>query len=78
MPQFHPSQVWFALSRIDGRKSTVPGDVPVRIIKQFAAYLAEPLTDIFNTGLRRGEYQEIYKFKICTPVPKVHPTQKSS
>ena len=78
VPQFHPSQVWFALSRIDGRKSTVPGDVPARIIKQIAAYLAEPLTDIFNTGLRQGEYPEIYKFEICTPVPKVHPTQKSS
>ena len=78
VPQFHPSQVWLTLSRIDGRKSTVPGDVPARIIKQFAAYLVEQLMDIFNTGLRRGEYPEIYKFEICTPVPKFHPTQKSS
>ena len=75
IPQFHPSQVWFALSRMDTNKSTVPGDIPAKLIKQFAAYLAEPLTDIFNSSLRRGEYPDVYKFEICTPVPKVHPTQ---
>ena len=75
IPQFHPSQVWFALSRMDANKSTVPGDIPAKLIKQFAAYLAEPLTDVFNSSLRRGEYPDVYKFEICTPVPKVHPTQ---
>ena len=59
-------------------KATVPGDLPAKLIKQFAAYLAEPLTDIFNTGLRKGEYPQIYKFEVCTPVPKVHPPQSTS
>ena len=78
IPQFHPSQVWFALSRLDVNKATVPGDLPAKLIKQFATYLAEPLTDIFNTGLRKGEYPQIYKFEVCTPVPKVHPPQSTS
>ena len=78
IPQFHPSQVWFALSRLDAKKATVPGDFPARLIKQFAAYLADPLTDIFNCGLRRGEYPEIYKFEVCTPVPKSWPTQTTA
>ena len=78
IPQFHASQVWFALSRLDANKSTVPGDVPAKLIKRFAAYLAEPLTDIFNSSLSRGEYPEIYKFEVCTPVPKVHPTQSTA
>jgi hypothetical protein len=78
MPQFHPSEVWFALSRIDAKKATVPGDFPARLIKQFAAYIAEPLTAIFNCSLLRGEYPEIYKFEICTPVPKVQPTQTTA
>ena len=69
--QLHQSQVWFALSRIATNKSTVPGDFPAKLIKHFAAYLAEPLTHIFNTSIKRGEYPEIYKFEICTPVPKV-------
>ena len=68
IPYFHPAQVWFALSRLDTNKATVPGDFPATLIKQFAAYLAEPFVDILNTSVRRGEYPRIYKFEICTPV----------
>ena len=59
-------------------KATVPGDVPVKLIKFFAAYLAEPLADIINTSIKRGEYPNIYKFEVSTPVPKVYPPQKIS
>ena len=52
------------------------GDLPAKLIKEFAAYLAEPLTDIINTSLRRGEYLNIYKFEFSTPVQKVFPTLK--
>ena len=38
--------------------------------------MAEPLTDIINTSLRRGEYPNIYKFESSTPVPKVFPPRK--
>ena len=78
VPQFRPSQVWFALSRIATNKSTVDGDIPAKIVRRFAAYLAEPLTDVFNTALLKGEYPNIYKIETCTPVPKVHPTEKLS
>ena len=59
IPKFHPSQVWFILSRLDTSKATVPGDFPPQLMKHFAAYLADPLTDIFNTGMRRGEYPKL-------------------
>ena len=78
IPQFQPAQVWFVLSRVNTNKATVPGDFPARLIKQFAAYLAEPLSDIFNTSMKRGEYPRIYKFEICTPVPKSYPPQNTS
>ena len=78
IPQFQPAQVWFALSRMDVNKATVPGDFPARLIKHFAAYLAEPLTDVYNTSLRRGEYPRIYKFEISTPIPKSFPTESTS
>ena len=51
------------------------GDFPAKLIKEFAAYLAEPLADILNTSVRRGEYPKFYKFEISTPVPKVYPTE---
>jgi hypothetical protein len=67
------------MTQIKTNKATVPGDFPARLIKHFAAYLAEPFTDIVNTGIRRGEYPRIYKFEIATPVPKVpHQPQDTS
>ena len=71
--QFHPSQVWLHLTKMKTNKATVRGDLPARLIKEFAAYLAEPFTDIVNTSLRRGEYPQIYKYEVSTPVPKVFP-----
>ena len=38
----------------------------------------EPLSDITNTSVRRGEYPNIYKFEVSTPVPKVYPTQSTA
>ena len=78
IPQFHPSQVWLILSRLDTNKSTVPGDLPARLIKHFAAYLAEPLTHIYNISLRSGQYPQIYKFEVSTPVPKSQPLESVS
>ena len=78
IPQFQPAQVWFALCKLNTNKATVPGDFPAKLIKLFAAYLAEPLTDILNTSVRRGEYPKIYKFEISTPVPKLYPTESTS
>ena len=78
IPQFQPSQVWLLLSQIKTNKATVPGDFPARLMKQFAAYLADPFTDIVNTSIRRGEYPQIYKFEVCTPVSKCYPPKDTS
>ena len=74
--QFHPSQVWLHLSKIKTIKATVKGDLPAKLVKEYAAYLAEPFTEIINSSLKRGEYPQIYKYEISTPVPKVFPPQK--
>ena len=78
VPQFKPSQVWLLLTQLKTNKSTVPGDFPAKLIKQFAAYIAEPLADIINTSVRWGEYPKMYKYEVCTPVPKSFPTQTTS
>ena len=66
------------LAQLPTNRATVPGDFPAKLIKLFAAYLTEPLTDIINTSVRRGEYPKIYKFEVSTPVPKVNPPQSIS
>ena len=78
IPQFEPSRVWRLLSKLQTNKSVVAGDFPVKLTKMFAAYLAEPLTDIINTSIRRGEYPKVYKFEISTPVPKKYPPKDLS
>ena len=78
VPQFSLSKVWFALKHIKTNKADVQGDIPARLIKKFASYLAEPLTHIYNTSMLRGEYPSIYKYEVSTPIPKVQPTEKVS
>ena len=76
IPQFQPNQIWHHLTKIKSNKATASGDLPAKLIKEFAAYLAEPFTDIVNTSFRRGEYPQVYKYETSTPVPKVIPPQK--
>ena len=78
IPQFMACQVWLQLVKIRTNVSTVPGDIPAKLIKLFASYLAEPLTDIINSSISRGEYPNIYKFEHSTPVPKIFPPKKLS
>ena len=74
--QFQPSQVWLQLTKIMTNKATVRGDLPARLIKEFAAYLAEPFTDIINTSLRRGEYPQIYKFEVLPQSQRYFPLKE--
>ena len=78
IPQIRPNQVWLLLTKLKTKKATISGDFPVNLIKKFAAYIAEPLTHIFNVSIERGEYPNIYKFEVCTPIPKCHPPKAIS
>ena len=76
IPQSKPVQVWMILTQLKTNKSTVPGDIPAKLYKVFAAHISEPLCHVFNTSLLQGEYPRIYKFESCTPVPKKYPVIK--
>ena len=53
------------------QQGTVNGDLSARVWKIFAAYLVDSHTDIYNTSMWRGEYPNIYKFEVQTPVAQV-------
>ena len=76
IPQFEPARVWQLLAKLKTNKATPPGDFPVMLSKMFAAYLAEPLCDIINTSIRRGEYPNLYKFLNINPSPQKAPTKE--
>ena len=72
-PHIPLEEVYETLLSIKTKKSTAPGDVPAKLVKRSAKYLAAPLADIINTGIRLGEWPDIYKAETITPVPKVNP-----
>ena len=75
IPQFKPYQIRRHLEKIKANKSTAKGDIPAKIIKEFAQYLCIPVTDIINTSLSCGVWPKIYKQEVITPIPKQFPPE---
>ena len=75
IPQFKIVQVWDKLTQLKTNKSSVKGDIPSRIFKEFAVYIAVPLAHVYDSCLQQGAYPAVYKFEISTPVPKKHPVE---
>ena len=73
-PILEEYQVYEFLKRIKTNTSTVKNDIPAKLIKEFACELAKPLTDIINTMVRLGQFPDIWKLEMVSPVPKVFPT----
>ena len=78
IPQFKEVQVWELLANLNSNKSTVQGDLPAKLYKEFAALISEPLTSVYNASLHQGDYPSIYKYEISTPVPKKYPVETVS
>ena len=72
-PKLEAYEVYEYLKRIKTNTSTVKGDLPAKINKEFACELSEPLTNILNCMVERGEYPNIWKLEMVTPAPKVYP-----
>ena len=73
MSVFEPYQVHEYLRKIKTNTATVKGDIPAKLIKEFAPELSGPLSDILNCMVSRGEFPHIWKLEMVTPVAKVHP-----
>ena len=55
------------------KTSTVIGDLPWKLIKEFSSSLSLPLEDIYNRSIIHGEYPDVWKLEVVTPAPKVYP-----
>ena len=74
-PQFKPHTIRKYLQNIKTNKSTAPGDIPARIIKEFEEYLCILAADIAGSGLRVGHWPKYYKRETITPTPKQYPPE---
>ena len=73
IPQFTENDVESVLNEIDTKKSNVNGDFPVKLLKSFSKYLAEPIKNLINCSIKQGIWPEMFKMEIVTPVPKKYP-----
>ena len=69
-PIIHAHQVYNVLRRLNASKAAAPGDIPIKLIKEFAMELSEPLSVIFNAILHTGNYPSSWKRAVITPIPK--------
>ena len=60
------------------KAATQEGDLPMRVIVEFAEELAIPLANVINESLIQGVYSKIWKIETVTPVPKVYPAENLS
>ena len=68
IPVITPDEVCTKLLKIKSFKSNGPDNIPNRIIKEFAYELADPVCSIFNTSLTTGEFPDIWKDALITPI----------
>ena len=76
-PLFEPFEIHNRISKMKMKKSTILGDIPWRVIKEFSAEIAEPLANIFNSCTIEGIWPSMWKHEIVTPIPKVYPPQST-
>ena len=68
-----PYSVESKLANISVFKSRGPDQIPNWFLRDFWAYLAEPVCCIFNTSLRTGIFPQLWKQANVIPVPKIQP-----
>ena len=70
IPILEPETVYMKMRQRKMKKSTVPGDLPPRLKKEYGPWLAGPATDIFNCINISGIYPRQWVQEYVTPVPK--------
>ena len=65
-----PQEVIKTISHMDASKACGPDRIPTKLIKMVAAYVAEPLSKIFNKSIEEGIYPTQWKLATVKPVFK--------
>ena len=60
------------------KKYLGPGDLPHKILQEFAPELVVPFCDIVNCAIKSGVFPEAYKKAEVIPIPKVNPPRALS
>ena len=77
-PVIEEYDVYMKIIRLKKTKTALPVDIPAKLLKECAPFLAAPLTDIYNHSLSLDQYPTKWKFEWVTPAPKVSEPQTMS
>ena len=70
-PSLNEWQVYRRLSVAKKPKTTVPGDIPIKLVKDFTPELATPIAKIFNRITETGEYPRQWVTEYQVAIPKI-------
>ena len=72
-PVLEDWQVFAKLSKAKKPNSLVPGDLPVKVVKEFMPELSKPITRIYNKITQTAEYPRQWVVEYQLAIPKVTP-----
>ena len=72
-PILHEYEVFHKLSKAKKPNSLIPGDLPVKLVKEFIPELAKPITSIYNKITTSGEYPRQWVVEYQLAIPKASP-----
>ena len=73
VPCLEEYEVFRKISKSKKPNSSVPGDLPKRIVQEFCCELSTPVTIIYKSILRTLEYPRQWVIEHQIPLPKCHP-----
>ena len=75
VPILEEHEVFQKIQKSKKPSSCVPGDLPVKLVKEFDVELAKPVSKIFNRITSTLQYPKQWKVEHQIPIPKKHPPQ---
>ena len=70
IPELKEYEVYNAMKQHKQTSSSVPGDLPTKLRKEYAPFLATVACKIFNNINKTGMYPRKWVYEYVTPVPK--------
>ena len=72
-PVLEEWQVYEKLRKSKKPNSIIPGDLPVKLLKEFTPELSKPVTQIYNQITETAEYPRQWVVEYQLAIPKVYP-----
>ena len=73
VPKLEEYEVYKKICKAKKPNSTVPGDLPKKIVSEFSCELASPVTIIYKSILSNLQYPRQWVVEYQNPLPKVYP-----